>query len=39
MKVKSEVTQLCLTPRDPIMDGNLPGSSAYGIFQAPLGMS
>ena len=35
MKVKSEseVTQSCLTLRDP-MDCSLPGSSAYGIFQA-----
>ena len=35
MKVKSEseVTQLCLTLRDP-MDYSLPGSSAHGIFQA-----
>ena len=35
MKVKSqsEVTQLCLTLRDP-MDCSLPGSSAHGIFQA-----
>ena len=28
-----EVTQLCLTLRDP-MDCSLPGSSVYGIFQA-----
>ena len=35
MKVKSEseVTQSCPTLRDP-MDCSLPGSSAYGIFQA-----
>ena len=35
MKVKSEseVTQLCLTLRDP-MDCSLPGSSFHGIFQA-----
>ena len=35
MKVKSEneVTQLCLTLRDP-MDCSLPGSSIHGIFQA-----
>ena len=35
MKVKneSEVAQLCPTLRDP-MDCSLPGSSAYGIFQA-----
>ena len=35
MKVKSEseVTQLCLTPSDP-MDCSLPGSSIHGIFQA-----
>ena len=35
MKVKSEseVTQLCLTLRDP-MDYSLPGSSAHWIFQA-----
>ena len=35
MKVKSEseVTQSCLTPRDP-MDCSLPGSSIHGIFQA-----
>ena len=35
MKVKgeSEVTQLCLTPSDP-MDHSLPGSSVHGIFQA-----
>ena len=34
MKVKSEseVTQLCLTLRDP-MDCSPPGSSAHGIFQ------
>ena len=35
MKVKSEseVTELCLTLRDP-MDCSLPGSSVHGIFQA-----
>ena len=35
MKVKSqsEVTQLCLTPSDP-MDCRPPGSSVHGIFQA-----
>ena len=35
MKVKSEseVTQSCLTLRDPL-DCSLPGSSAHGIFQA-----
>ena len=35
MKVKSEseVTQLCLTPSDP-MDCSLPGSSIHGIFLA-----
>ena len=35
MKVKSEseVTQLCLTPSDP-MDCSPPGSSVHGIFQA-----
>ena len=33
VKSVSEVTQLCLTPRDP-MDGSLPGSSIHGIFQA-----
>ena len=35
MKVKSEreVTQSCLTLRDP-MDCSLPGSSIHGIFQA-----
>ena len=35
MKVKreNEVTQLCLTLRNP-MDCRLPGSSAHGIFQA-----
>ena len=31
-KVKSEVTQSCLTPSDP-MDCSLPGSSIHGIFQ------
>ena len=37
MKVESEseVTQLCLTLRDP-MDCSLPGSSIHGIFQAAL---
>ena len=35
MKVKSEseVSQSCLTLRDP-MDCSLPGSSVHGIFQA-----
>ena len=33
MKSESEVTQLCLTPSDP-MDCSLPGSSIHGIFQA-----
>ena len=35
MKVESEseVTQSCLTLRDP-MDCSLPGSSVHGIFQA-----
>ena len=35
MKVKNEreVTQSCLTPRDP-MDCSLPGSSIHGICQA-----
>ena len=35
MKVKSEreVSQLCLTPHDP-MDCRAPGSSIHGIFQA-----
>ena len=35
MKVKSEseISQSCLTLRDP-MDCSLPGSSAHGIFQA-----
>ena len=33
VKSKSEVTQLCLTLRDP-MDCSLPGSSIHGIFQA-----
>ena len=35
MKVKSEseVTQSCLTLRDP-MDCSLPGPSIHGIFQA-----
>jgi len=32
-KVKSEVTQLCLTLCNP-MDCNLPGSPAHGIIQA-----
>ena len=32
-KSESEVTQLCLTLRDP-MDYSLPGSSIHGIFQA-----
>ena len=35
MKVKNEmeVSQLCLTLRDP-MDYSLPASSVHGIFQA-----
>ena len=33
MKVKSEVTQSCPTPGDP-MDYILPNSSTHGIFQA-----
>ena len=33
MKVKSEVTQSCLTLCNP-MDYRLPGSSIHGIFQA-----
>ena len=33
MKNEREVTQLCLTPSDP-MDCSLPGSSVHGIFQA-----
>ena len=33
MKVKGEVTQSCLTLRDP-MDCSLPGSSIHGIFRA-----
>ena len=33
VKSKSEVTQLCLTLRDP-MDCSLPGSSIHGILQA-----
>ena len=32
-KSESEVTQSCLTLRDP-MDCSLPGSSVHGIFQA-----
>ena len=32
VKSKSEVTQSCLTPRDP-MDCSLPGFSVHGIFQ------
>ena len=32
-KSESEVTQLCLTPRDP-MDRSPPGSPIHGIFQA-----
>ena len=32
-KSESEVAQSCLTLSDP-MDCSLPGSSAYGIFQA-----
>ena len=33
VKSKSEVTQLCLTLREP-MDCRLPSSSIHGIFQA-----
>ena len=33
MKSESEVTQLCLTLRDPI-DCSLPGFSVHGVFQA-----
>ena len=33
LKSKSEVTQSCPTPSNP-MDCSLPGSSAHGIFQA-----
>ena len=33
MKSESEVTQLCLSPSDP-MDCSPPGSSDHGIFQA-----
>ena len=33
VKTESEVTQSCLTPRDP-MDCSLPGSSVHGICQA-----
>ena len=33
VKSESEVTQLCLTLRDP-MDCSLPGSSIHGVFQA-----
>ena len=33
VKSESELTQSCLTLRDP-MDCSLPGSSAHGIFQA-----
>ena len=33
LQVKLLVTQLCLTPWDP-MDSSLPGSSVHGIFQA-----
>ena len=33
VKSKSEVTQSCPTPSDP-MDCSLPGCSAHGIFQA-----
>ena len=33
VKSKSEVTQSCLTHRNP-MDCSLPGSSVHGIFQA-----
>ena len=32
-KSKSEFSQSCLTPSDP-MDCSLPGSSIHGIFQA-----
>ena len=32
-KIEREVTQSCPTLSDP-MDCSLPGSSAYGIFQA-----
>jgi len=33
VKSENEVTQLCLTPSDP-MDCSLPGSSVHEIFQA-----
>ena len=33
LKNESEVTQSCLTLRDP-MDCSLPGSSIHGLFQA-----
>ena len=33
LKLRSEVTQLCLTLCNP-MDCSLPGSSVHGIFQA-----
>ena len=33
VKIESEVTQLCLTPSNP-MDCSLPGSSIHGICQA-----
>ena len=33
VKSESEVTQSCLTLRDPV-DCSLPGSSVHGIFQA-----
>ena len=33
VKIESEVSQSCLTLRDP-MDHSLPGSSFHGIFQA-----
>ena len=32
-KIESEVAQLCLTLRDPMVC-SLPGSSVHGIFQA-----
>ena len=33
VKSESDITQSCLTPRDP-MDCSPPGSSVHGIFQA-----
>ena len=33
VKIESEVTQSCLTLRDPV-DCSLPGFSVHGIFQA-----